>query len=42
MGVEDWFEFMGVSNNRGFEESGKANPKEMTTGSSYQEVQETN
>ena len=46
--VENWFEFAGVSNNRGFEKSGvklqcksEANPRETTTGSSYREVRET-
>ena len=47
-GVENWFEFAGVSNNRGFEKlgvklqcQGQANPREMTTGSSYREVRKT-
>ena len=47
-GVENWFEFAGVSNNRGFEKLGvklqyqsEANPRETTTGSSYREVRET-
>ena len=48
MGVENWFKFEGVLNNRGFEKSGvkvqcyrEANPRETTTGSSYREVRET-
>ena len=47
-GVENWFEFAGVSSNRGFEKSrlklqcsSEANPRETTTGSSYREVRET-
>ena len=47
-GVENWFEFAGVSNNRGFEKLGvklqcsaQANLRDTTTGSSYREVRET-
>ena len=49
-GVENWFEFAGVSNNRGFQKSGvklnysvtvKQIQGKRRTGSSYREVRET-
>ena len=49
-GVQNWFEFAGVSSNQGFEKLGvklqslcqiEANPRELTTGSNYREVRET-
>ena len=42
--VENWFEFAGVSNNRGFDKSGvksEANPRETKTSSNYRVVRET-